>query len=71
MVKSIIQKANARLKFLYRKQRYLNLHIKKLLVASSMQCHFDYACSFWYPGLSQLLQNRRQTTQNKVIRFVL
>ena len=28
MVKSIIQKANARLKFLYRKQKYLNLHTK-------------------------------------------
>ena len=30
MVKSIFQKANARLKFLYRKQNFLNLHSKKL-----------------------------------------
>ena len=71
MVKSIIQKANARLKFLYRKQKYLNLHTKKLLVMSLIQCHFDYACSFWYPGLTQFLRNRLQTTQNKIIRFVL
>ena len=73
MVKSIIQKANARLKlnFLYWKQRYLNLHTKRLLVMSLIQCHFDYACSFWYTGSSQLLQNRLQTTQNKIIRLVL
>ena len=38
---------------------------------SLIQCHFDYACSFWYPGLSQLLWNRLQVTQNKMIRFVL
>ena len=31
---------------------------------------FDYA-SFWYLGLSQLLRNRLQTIQNKIIRFVL
>ena len=70
MVKSIIQKANARLKFLYRKQKFLNLHTKKLLVMSLIQSHFDYAGSFWYPGLTQFLRNRLQTTQNKIIRFV-
>ena len=71
MVKLIIQKANARLKFLFRKHKFLNLHSKKLLVMSLIQCHFDYACSFWYPGLSQLLRNRLKVTQNKMIRFVL
>ena len=68
---SVLQKANARLKFLYRKQKFLNLHIKKLLIMSLIQCHFDYACSFWYPGLSKLLKNRLQVTQNKIVRFVL
>ena len=71
MVKLIIQKANARLKFLFRKQKFLNLHSKKLLVMSLIQCHFGYACSLWYPGLLQLLRNRLQVTQNKMIRFVL
>ena len=33
--------------------------------------HFDYACSFWYPGLSKVLKNKLQVTQNKIIRFVL
>ena len=38
---------------------------------SLIQCLFDYACSFWYPGLTQFLCKKLQITQNKVIRFVL
>ena len=38
---------------------------------SLIQCHFDYACSFWLIGISKLLKNRLQVTQNKIIRFVL
>ena len=38
---------------------------------SLIQCHFDYACSFWYSALTQSLKNRLQTTQNKMIRFVM
>lgn len=52
-VNSVIQKASARLNFLYRKQRYLNLHSKKLWFMTLTQCHFDYACSFWYPRLQK------------------
>ena len=66
-----IQKANARLKFLYRKRNFLNLTTKKYLVMSFIQCHFDYACSFWYPSFSKVLKNKLQVTQNKIIRFVL
>ena len=71
MVNSILLRANARLKFLYRKQNFLNFHTKKLYVMSLIQCHFDYVCSFWYMGISKLLKNRPQVTQNKIIRFVL
>ena len=70
MATSVIQKANARIKFLYRKMKFLNLTTKKLLVMSLIQCHFDYACSFWYSCLSKVLKNRLQVTQNKIIRFV-
>ena len=38
---------------------------------SLIQCDFDYACPFWYPGVSQLLRNRLQVTQNKINRVVL
>ena len=71
MATSVIQKANARLKFLYKKIFFLNLTTEKLLVMFLIQCHFDYACSFWYPGLSKVLKNKLQATQNKIIRFVL
>jgi len=33
---------------------------------SLIQCHYDYACCIWYKGLNKL-----QTTQKKLIRFVL
>ena len=71
MVDSILQRANARPKFLYQKQKLLNFHTKKLLFMSLIQYHFDYACFFWYMGISKLLKNRLQVTQNKIIRFVL
>jgi len=71
MARSTIKKANARLKFLYRKSKFLNPHSKMLLVTSLIQCHFDYGCSVWYNSLSQELRNKLQVTQNRMIRFVL
>ena len=70
MATSVIQKANARLKFLYRKRIFFNLTTKKLLVMSLLQCHFNYACSFWYLGLSKVLK-KLQVTQNKSIWLVI
>ena len=68
---NIIKKSNAKLKFLYRQARHLNVDTKKLLTSALIQCHFDYASTSWYSGLTKRLQNRLQTTQNKVIRFLL
>ena len=67
----VISKANARLKFLYRQAKFLNPHCKKLLASALIQCHFDYACSWWFAGLTKFLKSKLQTTQNKIIRFVL
>ena len=36
-----------------------------------IQCHYVYACSMWYNGLIQVLKNKLQTTQNKLIQFVI
>ena len=71
MARSVLQKANARLKYLYRKKDFLTQHTKKLLIMSLIQCHFDYCCSIWYPGLTQVLKHKLQVTQNKLIRFAL
>ena len=56
MATSIIQRANARLKFLHRKGRVSSTTTEKLLVMPLVKCHFDYGCSFWYPGLSNVLK---------------
>ena len=71
MARSIIKKANSRLKFLYRKKQFLTFHTKKLLAMSLIQCHFDYASPVWFYGLTKDLKNKLQVTQNKLIRFVL
>ena len=71
IAKSVKGKANFRLKLLYRKSKFLTMLTRKLLVSFLIQCHFDYACSFWYPGLTQCLKNRLQKTQNKLVMFVL
>ena len=71
MARSIIKKANDRLKFLYRKSSFLTQYTKRLLINSLIQCHFDYASSAWFNGLTQELKNKLQVTQNKLVRFVL
>ena len=71
MAESVIKKANARLKFLYRKKEFLSTDTKRLLVMSLIQCHVDFSCSVWYTGLTQMLKNKLQVTQNKLIRFIL
>ena len=67
MALSIIQKANCRLKFLYRNSKFLNSHGKRMLASSLIQCHFDYGCAFWLSALSCKLKSKLQTTQNKLI----
>ena len=71
MANKVISKVNVTLKFLHRKNKYLTPNLRRLLCKVSIQPHFDYACSAWYPNLSKKLKNRIQTLQNKCIRFCL
>ena len=71
MVESILSNINKKLKFLFRKQKLLNKSIRRLLCNSLIQPHYDYACSSWYPLLTQNLKDRIQISQNKCIRFCL
>ncbi len=71
IAKNIIQKANSRLRYLYCQASCLNQNSRKILCSALIQCHFDYAASAWYSGISQALKNRLQTTQNKLVRFIL
>ena len=45
-------KINNKLKFLYRKKRFLTSTLRRLLCNALIQLHFDYACSTWYPKLN-------------------
>ena len=68
---NIIQKANSRMKFMYRNGSCLNQNCRKILCSALIQCHFDYSSSSWYSGLSQRLKNKLQITQNKMVRYIL
>ena len=69
MVLSVIMNINNKLKFLYRKNRFLTPTLRRLLCNTLIQPHFDYAYSAWYPNLTKKLKNKIQTSQNKFIRF--
>ena len=70
-VDNIINKCTSRLKFFYRHKDSLNLKTKQTLACSLVQCHFDYAVSCWYMGLTKSCKKKLQTAQNKIVRFIL
>ena len=47
MALKVINKINSRLRFLYRKNRFLSPPLRRLLCNSLIQPHVDYACSAW------------------------
>ena len=71
MALKVISKINCRLRFLYKKNRFLSLRLRRLLCNALIQPHFDYACSAWYPNLNNRLKLKLQILQNKCIRFCL
>ena len=70
MAQKIIHKANASLKFLYRKTMFLNQYCRKTVCMAMIQLRIDYACNLYYHGLPNFLQSRLQVVQNKMIRYV-
>ena len=71
MTLKFINKISSRLRFLYRKNRFLSPPLRRLLCNSLIQPHFDHACSAWYPNLNKRLKSKLQILQNKCIRFCL
>ena len=45
MASKVLKKINAKLKFLYRQNRYLTHAYRRLLCNALIQQHFDYGCS--------------------------
>ena len=71
IVKEIAKKINSRLRFLYRYKDYLTTESRKTLCTALIQCHFDYSCSSWFPGINKGLSDKLQVLQNRMIRFIL
>ena len=67
IVKEITKKVNSRLRFLYRYKDYLNTESRKTLCTALIQCHFDYSCSSWFPGINKGLSDKLQVLQNRMI----
>ena len=57
MALRVIEKIHSRLKFLYRKNWFLDVLLCSLLCNALVQPHFDYVCTPWYPNLSNKLPN--------------
>ena len=45
MALNVIHKSNSKLKFLYRKNDFLTLTLRRILCNRLIQPHFHYACS--------------------------
>ena len=71
MAVNIIDKINSCLNFLHRQNCFLTPPLSRLLCNALIQPLFDYACTAWFPNLSEKLRLRLQATQNKCIRFCL
>ena len=71
MAMQVSTKDSSKLKFLYRKNRFLSKDLRRLLCNAFIQLHFDYACATWYPNLNKGYKNKLQVLQNKYIRFCL
>ena len=71
MALKVINKINGKLKFLYRKNRFLSPELRIMLCNALIQPHFDYTCPTWYPNLTEKTKKKLQIIQNKCIRFGL
>ena len=52
MALTVVNKINNKLKSLYRKNSFLTPAVRRLLCNGLIKPHFDYACSAWYPNLT-------------------
>ena len=67
----VMNKINRKLKFLYRKNRYLIKELCGMLCSALIQPHFDYVCPDWYPDFSEKVKKKIQIMQNRCILFCL
>ena len=61
----VVNKINRKLKFLYRKNRFLRPELRRMLYNALIQPHFDYACPAWYPNLTEKMKKTKQNKKTK------
>ena len=62
MTLKVINKINCKLKFLYRKNRFLSPELREMLCNELIQPYFDYVCPVWYPILTEKKKNEKENT---------
>ena len=69
MATRMLGKINGKLKFLYRKQNFLDGSLRRLLLNALIQPHFDYACTSWYPMLNKRLPKKFKLLKTNAFAF--
>ena len=74
IARNAISNINNKVKFLLRNTIFFNMKVTFLFdncsVTALIQCHFDYASTSWFSGLSQKNKSTFQVLQNKVVRYL-
>ena len=71
MALKIVKKVNSRLRFLYRKGKFLSPPLRRMLCNALIQPHFDYACLVWYSKLTQALKNKISSHAKQMFKILL
>ena len=58
MATKVLGNINGKLKFLYRKQSFLDSSTRRMLLNALIQPHFDYACTSWFSILNKRLSKK-------------
>ena len=69
-VTGLLNTCARRLSFLYRNAAFLDFECRRVLCNSLIQPHIDYCCSSWYSSISQLLRNRLDVVQRRMVKFI-
>ena len=69
MATRMLGKINGKLKFLYRKQSFLDCSLRRLLLNALIQTHFDYAYTSWYPMLNKRLSKKSKLLKRNAFGF--
>ena len=60
MALKVVNKINGKLKFFYRKKKILKPDLRRMFCNALIRSHFDYACTAWYPNLTE--KTRKENT---------